>query len=238
MNPRLRTPFLAALAVLAAAAAAPAADPTLELVQTIASKGKAGELDHLALDAKGQRLFLSNKANDTLDVLDLKAGQLLKQITGQNAVQGVAYAPELNRIYAALGTGGLCNVFNGESYKIVKTLNFKDTADNVRLRRRPRPGLRRPRREVAGGGGRQDQRRQGGRPIAGRRRGVRPGSGAAAPLHRLPRRRRGGRHRHGQEQGSTAHYPVKMGAEFPAIALDEAAAPGCTSAAARGRWSW
>ena len=64
-------------------------------------KGKAGNLDHLALDAKGQRLFLANKANNTLDIIDLKAGQVLKQIPGQNAVQGVAYAagagPDLRR---------------------------------------------------------------------------------------------------------------------------------------------
>ena len=93
MNPRFRILLPAALTALLAAAVASAADPSLELVQTIVSKGKAGDLDHLALDAKGQRLFLSNKANNTLDIFDLKAGQLIKQIPGQNAVQGVAYAP-------------------------------------------------------------------------------------------------------------------------------------------------
>ena len=71
---------------LAAALAAPLllggegslrARPTrrLELVQTIVLKGKAGKLDHLALDAKRDRLFVANKANNTLDVLDLKEGQ-------------------------------------------------------------------------------------------------------------------------------------------------------------------
>ncbi len=132
MTPRFRTPLLAALAVLPAAATASAADAPLELVQTIVSQGKVGDLDHLALDVKGQRLFLSNKANDTLDVLDLKAGQLLKHVPGQNAVQGVAYAPELDRVFAALGTGGLLNVINGQNYRVVKTVKFADDADNVR----------------------------------------------------------------------------------------------------------
>ncbi|HVS38053.1 MAG TPA: hypothetical protein VMS17_21005 [Gemmataceae bacterium] len=132
MNARLRIFVLPALAALLTAAAAPAADAPLELVQTIVSQGKAGDLDHLALDVKGQRLFLSNKANDTVDVLDLKTGQLAKQIPGQNGVQGVAYAPELDRIFTGLGTGGFFNVFNGQTYKVVKTIKFADDADNVR----------------------------------------------------------------------------------------------------------
>ena len=133
MNARLHVPtVLAALAALLAASAAPAADPSLELVQTIVSKGKAGKLDHLALDAKRQRVFLANKANNTLDVLDLKEGKLLKQLTGQSGVQGLVYAPDVDRVFAALGTGGLLNVFDGENYKTLKTIKFKDDADNVR----------------------------------------------------------------------------------------------------------
>ncbi len=130
----------AALAVLAFALTAPAADPaTLELVQTIQSKGKAGGLDHLALDAKRQRLFLANKANNTLDIIDLKAGKLIDQKTGQTAIQGVAYAPDIDRIFVGLGTGGLCNVFDGDTLKTLKTINFKDDADNVRYN--PAKGL-------------------------------------------------------------------------------------------------
>ncbi len=125
--------FSAAAAVLAGlvlALAAPAAD--LELVQTIPLKGKPGGLDHLAIDTEGQRLFVANKANNTLDIVDLKAGKLLEQKPNQTAIQGIAYAPDLNRIYVGLGSNGLCNVFDGKTYKILKTIKFKDDADNVR----------------------------------------------------------------------------------------------------------
>ena len=121
----------AALAVLPPAGAA-AADAALEPVQTIVLKGKAGKLDHLALDAKRDWLFLANKANNTLDVVDLKEGKFLKQITGQNGVQGVGYADDLDRVFAALGTGGLLNVFDGNGYRPLKTLKFTDDADNLR----------------------------------------------------------------------------------------------------------
>jgi DNA-binding beta-propeller fold protein YncE len=103
----------------------------LELVQTIPLKGKAGGLDHLALDAKRDRLLVANKANNTLDVVDLKAGSLLSQVGNQTGVQGIAYAADVDRIYIGLGNG-LCNVLDGESYKAVKTIKFTDDCDNVR----------------------------------------------------------------------------------------------------------
>src|SRR5258708_30186892 len=98
----------AALATLVLALAAPAAE--LELIQTIQLKGKAGNLDHVALDTKRDRLLVANKANNTLDVVDLKAGTLFKQVPNQTAIQGVAFAEDLDRVYVGLGTNGLCNV--------------------------------------------------------------------------------------------------------------------------------
>ena len=95
-------------------------------------KGKAGGLDHLALDAKRDRLFLANKANNTLDVVDLKDGKLLKQMPNQTGIQGVAYAADLDRVFVGLGTNGLCNVFDGDSYKARQDASSsRTTADNV-----------------------------------------------------------------------------------------------------------
>ena len=112
--------------------AAHAADPSLELVQTIVLKGKGGKLDHLALDAKRERLFLANTANGTLDIVDLKAGKLLKQVPGQTGIQGIAYASDLDRVFVGLGGGGLCNVFSGGEYKPLKTIKLSGDADNTR----------------------------------------------------------------------------------------------------------
>ena len=94
------------LALLVGTLGAKAADPSLELVKTIGIQGKAGKLDHLLVDSKGQRLFLANKVNNTFDVVDLKTGKLAKRVLGQGGAQGVAYAADLNRIFVALGTGG------------------------------------------------------------------------------------------------------------------------------------
>ena len=123
---------LVVLTCLAIVRQAPAADPQLELTQTIVLKGKAGKLDHLALDAKRERLFLANTANGTLDVVDLKEGKLLKQLKGQTGIQGIAYASDLDRVFVGLGGGGLCNVFGGDKYQLLKTIKFSGDADNVR----------------------------------------------------------------------------------------------------------
>ena len=64
------------LGVITAAAGEPA---TLKLVQTIRLKGAPGRLDHLAIDHKHGRLFVASLSNNSLDVVDLKAGKLLKQ---------------------------------------------------------------------------------------------------------------------------------------------------------------
>jgi DNA-binding beta-propeller fold protein YncE len=116
------------LAGLPAGAAEPA---TLELLQMIPLKGAAGRLDHLAIDGKHGRLFMANLSNDSLDIVDLKAGKLIKQIPEQKKIQGIAYAPDLDRIYVGNGTGGECNIFDGKDYKLLKSIKLPG-ADNVR----------------------------------------------------------------------------------------------------------
>lgn len=123
---------IALLALLMSAPEGKADGPALKLVQTIDLKGKPGKLDHLIVDSKGERLFQANKVNNTVDVVDLKAGKLVTQIKGQAGVQGLAYAPDLDRLFVALGTGGYCNMFDGKSYMLLKTVKFMDDADNVR----------------------------------------------------------------------------------------------------------
>src|SRR5262249_50723082 len=110
-----------------------AADPPpLERVQTIALKGPVGGLDHLAIDAKRGRLFVANTVNGSLDVVDLKAGTLLKQVHGQERIRGIDYSPEVDRVFVGNGTGGVCNTFDGENYELIKSVPLRIHADNLR----------------------------------------------------------------------------------------------------------
>jgi DNA-binding beta-propeller fold protein YncE len=123
--------MLASLAV-AGARRVDAADPPLERVRTIALKGPVGGLDHLAIDAKRGRLFVANTVNGSLDVVDLKAGALLKQVPGQGRIRGIDYSPQADRVFVGNGTGGVCNTFDGENHELIKSVPLGTDADNVR----------------------------------------------------------------------------------------------------------
>ncbi len=114
-------------------ASAARAEEPLELIQTIVLKGKPGKLDHVNVDTKRGRLLLANKVNNTVDVVDLAAGKLMKQIPNQQGAQGIAIDPTLNHVFVALGEGGFCNILDAESYKLLRTIKFKDDADNARF---------------------------------------------------------------------------------------------------------
>jgi DNA-binding beta-propeller fold protein YncE len=119
--------------LLGAAGTSPAADPPpLELVQTIGLKGPDGKLDHFALDTKRDRLLVANQVNNSLDVVDLKAGKLLTQVVGQKSISGIAYVADLDRVFVGNSAGGVCNAFDGGRYDLLKSLPFP-SADNVRF---------------------------------------------------------------------------------------------------------
>ena len=115
------------IVTVAAQSAAP-----LKLKQTIPLSGVEGRVDHLAYDPAGERLFVCALGNNTVEVLDLRKGERVHSITGLGAPQGVAYVPELDRVFVANDKDGICRIYDGKSLQAVGELNFKDDADNVR----------------------------------------------------------------------------------------------------------
>jgi YVTN family beta-propeller protein len=104
---------------------------SFRLEKTIALQGAPGRIDHMAIDHAHGRLFVANLSNSTLDVVDLKSGKLIKQVPDQKKIQGVAYVPDLDRIFVGSGESDACNVFDGKDYKQLKSIKLPD-ADNVR----------------------------------------------------------------------------------------------------------
>jgi WD40 repeat protein len=115
------------IAMVAAQNAAP-----LKLKQTLPLSGVEGRIDHFAFDPVGERLFVCALGNNTVEVLDLRKGERVHSITGLGAPQGVAYAPEANRLFVADDKGGICKIYDGKSFQAVGELNLEDDADNVR----------------------------------------------------------------------------------------------------------
>ncbi len=112
-------------------ASAQAAQP-LRLEKTIELPDVQGRIDHMSIDVKGERLFVSALGNNTVEVIDVKAGKRVGTIYGLQEPQGVLYVPTANRIYVANDKDGTVRIFDGTSFKPLKTLEYGDDADNLR----------------------------------------------------------------------------------------------------------
>jgi YVTN family beta-propeller protein len=104
----------------------------LKLVQKIELPEVQGRIDHMSVDMKGQRLFVSALGNNTVEVIDLKAGKRTHTITGLEEPQGVLYVPANDRLFVANGKDGTVKIFDGTSLSLLKTLEYGDDADNLR----------------------------------------------------------------------------------------------------------
>ena len=104
----------------------------LRLIQTIPLHNVEGRIDHMAVDLKGQRLFIAALGNNTVEVLDLHAGKHIRSITGLREPQGVGFIPELNKLFIANAKNGACDVFDASSFKFIKSVKLSDDADNIR----------------------------------------------------------------------------------------------------------
>lgn len=102
------------------------------LVQTISLPNVSGRIDHMDIDVNGQRLFVAELGNNSLDVLDLKAGKRISSISGLDEPQGVVFVPEAKKIFVANGGDGTVQVFDSDSYTLAKTITLSNDADNVR----------------------------------------------------------------------------------------------------------
>src|SRR5256886_14511372 len=102
------------------------------MVQTVPLPNVEGRIDHMAVDLKGQRLFIAALGNNTVEVLDLRAGKRIRSITGLHEPQDIDFIPEFNKIFVANAKSGACEVFDGSSFKPIKSIKFSDDADNIR----------------------------------------------------------------------------------------------------------
>ncbi len=128
-----RVLVLAVLLILCRATGASWADATawLSPVTVIPLNGVSGRIDHLAIDVKGNRLFVCALGSDSVEVIDVKSGSVATSIRGLSEPQGVFYLPELNRIYVTNAGSGECDVYDGSSYRLLERRDLGGDADNL-----------------------------------------------------------------------------------------------------------
>ena len=106
---------------------------SLSLVQTIPLPNVTGRIDHLGVDKKGERLFVAELGNNSVDIIDLRGGKRISSITtGLNEPQGIAFVPELNRLFVANRADGSVDIFDGKTFTLLQTIKLNGDADNIR----------------------------------------------------------------------------------------------------------
>ena len=128
-----RAVLVAASLIAPAAATAQTADQPLGLETKIPLGEISGRIDHMAIDLARRRLLVAELGNDSLGVLDLAAGKVLRRIEGMSEPQGVAYIPSADSVYVANGGDGSVRVLRGEDLAPAGRIELRNDADNVRV---------------------------------------------------------------------------------------------------------
>jgi DNA-binding beta-propeller fold protein YncE len=128
-----RAIFLAANLTLPATLLAQTAGAPLVLEAKIPLGEVSGRIDHLAIDLKRQRLFVAELGNNSLGMVDLAVGKVMRRIEGLSEPQGVAYVPFTDSVYVANGGDGSVRVLRGEDVAPIGLIELGDDADNVRV---------------------------------------------------------------------------------------------------------
>lgn len=119
-------------AMMLAAVAAVAQSAPLVADKEIPLPGVTGRIDHLSIDEKGQRLFVSALGNGSVEVIDLRAGRVVHEISGLQEPQGVLYEPASKRLFVACGGDGTVRAYSGRTFSLLGKVSLGDDADNVR----------------------------------------------------------------------------------------------------------
>jgi DNA-binding beta-propeller fold protein YncE len=130
---RVNTVFTFCCLALFMVAAPAQQNAPLRLIQTIPLPGVRGRMDHLGVDVKGKRLFAAalGENQNTVEVIDLKAGKRTFSIPGQKTPQGVFYSDEFNKLFVANGGDGTCKIFRGDDFKPIDSLPLGTNANHM-----------------------------------------------------------------------------------------------------------
>jgi YVTN family beta-propeller protein len=132
---RIATAVLAGFLILTAfqTLAHAADDSALQLETKIPLGDVRGRIDHLAVDLKRQRLFVAELGNNSVGVVDLANGSVIRTIFGLNEPQGVGYEPSTDTLYVANARDGSVKLFDGDAYAARGLIELGSDADNIRI---------------------------------------------------------------------------------------------------------
>lgn len=96
------------------------------------SAGGEGPI-RIVLDAKGERLFVTNQDSGTLAVINPKTGELIKSVeTGKGAI-ALAYNPANDQVYVGNRGTGTVTIVSGKDYSVIADLKTGSHPNHVTI---------------------------------------------------------------------------------------------------------
>lgn len=129
----MRKPFVLILALWSLAGVAFAAPkPPLKLVAKYKMPASVkGRFDHLGVDLRGNRLFLAAESAHEVSVFNLRTGKYLRAISGIRIPHAIFVREDLDRIYVTDGGAGEVRIYDGKTYREIKSVKLKVDSDSI-----------------------------------------------------------------------------------------------------------
>jgi DNA-binding beta-propeller fold protein YncE len=106
--------------------------PPLVFLRAIELPRVEGRIDHLTLNAAGDKLFVAALGNGTVEVLDVRGGAHLRSLPGFREPQGIGSIPDQSLVAVANGSGEGAALIDANDYHAVRAVALGDDSDNVR----------------------------------------------------------------------------------------------------------
>jgi YVTN family beta-propeller protein len=121
------------ITLLALLAAAAVQGEPLVMQAKIPLEGVRGRIDHLAYDARRQRLYVAELGNNSVGIVDLKNRRVVSSVKGFDQPQGIGYEAASDTVYVANAGDGSVRLFRGEDFAPITQIPLGNDADNVRV---------------------------------------------------------------------------------------------------------
>jgi len=118
------------LTVLALATFAVAADDPLRLSRSAELPDVSGDMDHLAIDASGHRLFVAAEDNGTLRVIDLNTGTVQRTVKGFKTPHSILFVPESHELYITDGSAAV-QILDSDTFVVKRRVKTTPGADSI-----------------------------------------------------------------------------------------------------------
>ena len=104
----------------------------LTLVKRIDLPGVNGRIDHMAFDAETHRLYVAALGNNSVEVIDLDRGMVIKSLGDFAEPQGVLLLADKHELIVTNGESRHVDVYDTRSLQRVRQIALKEDNDNIR----------------------------------------------------------------------------------------------------------